>query len=79
MSISSASGPQEFRRFADDCLQIAERVAESDQRSRMMVMAQAWRRLADEAEHFEQLIREMDQAFDMPIEHELATPRRQSR
>ena len=79
MSVSSASGPQEFRRFAEDCLQIAEHVSGSDQRARLAAMAQAWRRLAEEAERFEELIREMDQAFDTPVEREFDTPRRQSR
>lgn len=79
MSVSLASGPQEFRRFADDCLQIAECVPESEPRARLAAMAQAWRRLAEEAERFEQLIREMDQAFDTPVEGGFDTPRRQSR
>jgi hypothetical protein len=79
MSISSASGPQEFRQFAEDCLEIAERVPESEHRARLTAMAQAWRRLAEEAERFEQLIREMDQAFDVPYQHDTPAPRRQSR
>lgn len=79
MSVSAASGPQEFRQFAEDCLQIAEHLPESDQRARLTTMAQAWRRLADEAERFEQLIREMDQAFDTPHPCDVAASRRQAR
>lgn len=79
MSVSAASGPQEFRQFAEDCLQIAERLPESDQRARLATMAQAWRRLADEAERFDQLIREMDQAFDMSYPRDIAASRRHAR
>jgi hypothetical protein len=60
------SGPQEFRKYADECTQMAEDAPGVDYRSRLMDMAEAWRRLAEEAERFEQLIREMDQAFDSP-------------
>jgi hypothetical protein len=79
MSVSAASGPQEFRKFAEDCLQIAERVPDSDQRARLTVMAQAWRRLAEEADRFEELIREMDQAFDLSAPGEAAGARRHVR
>lgn len=59
------SGPVEFRKFADVCTQMSKEVP-VDRRSRLTEMADAWRRLADEAERFEQLVREMDQAFDPP-------------
>ncbi len=58
------SGPDEFRRFADACVQMAVDAGVSDHRARLMDMAATWRRLADEAERFEQLVRDVDQAFD---------------
>ncbi len=35
-------------------------------RAQLMEMAEAWRALAEEAERFEQLVLEMDQAFETP-------------
>ncbi len=65
------SGPQEFRKYAAECTQMAEDAPGAEHRSRLMDMAEAWRRLAEEAERFEQLIREMDQAFDPPSPQDL--------
>jgi hypothetical protein len=58
------SGPDQFRRFADACLQMAEDAGVPDHRSRLIDMAATWRRLAEEAERFDQLVRDVDQAFD---------------
>ena len=41
---------QEYREKAADCLLAAKGVTSSDARNRMFAMAQAWNRLADEAE-----------------------------
>jgi len=45
-------------------------------RSRLMDMAEAWRRLAEEAERFEQLVRDVDRAFDAPSPQESRPHRR---
>jgi hypothetical protein len=45
---------------------MAKEAALSRHEGRFKDMADAWRRLADEAERFEELIRDMDQAFDCP-------------
>jgi hypothetical protein len=59
--------PQQFRLYAQTCVQMADASGHpSPHRSQLLDMAQEWRRLADEAERFEQLVREVDQAFDIP-------------
>jgi hypothetical protein len=60
------ASPQQFRQYAEACMQMANEVAAFDHRSRLMDMAEEWRRLAEEAERFEQLVRDVDQAFDNP-------------
>jgi hypothetical protein len=70
------TGPQQFRVFAEACVQMAKESGPSGHRSRLMDMAEAWRRLAEEAERFEQLVREVDQAFDAPSPQEFRPYRR---
>jgi hypothetical protein len=41
---------EEYRRNAADCLRVAERTADLGARVALLDMAQAWRRLADQAE-----------------------------
>jgi hypothetical protein len=41
-----------------------------------MDMAEAWKRLAEDAERFEQLVRDVDEAFDVPSSHEILPHRR---
>ena len=40
-------------------------------RARLTEMAAAWRRLAEEADRFDRLIREMDEAFEPPRAREV--------
>ena len=70
------TGLQQFRLFAEACVQMAEEAPNADHRSRLMDMAEAWGRLAEEAERFEQLVRDVDQTFDAPGLQEFR-PRRQ--
>jgi hypothetical protein len=49
----------------------------SDYRARLLDMAEAWRRLAEEAERFEQLVRDVDATFEAPTLQEFR-PRRRS-
>jgi hypothetical protein len=60
------SGLQQFRLFAEVCVQMAKEAPNADHRSRLMDMAEAWGRLAEEAERFEQLVRDVDQTFEAP-------------
>ena len=69
------SGAGQFRKFAEACAQMAHDEAFAPHRARLMEMAAAWRRLAEEADRFERLIREMDEAFEPPRARE---PQRQS-
>ncbi len=36
----------EYRRFADECLQLAERTHDADRKAALMMMVAAWERLA---------------------------------
>ena len=58
--------PHQFRVFAEACKQMATESPAEDHRGRLMDMAEAWRRLAEEAERFEQLVHEIDSAFEAP-------------
>lgn len=40
----------EFRRFAVECLALAQRTSNPDDRFRLLQMAEAWRTLADHAQ-----------------------------
>lgn len=58
------SSPQQFRVFAQACVQMANEAPAFDHRARLMDMAEEWRRLAEEVERFEQLMRDVDATFD---------------
>jgi hypothetical protein len=58
------ANPQQFRIFADLCERMAKDAALFEHREQFMEMRETWQRLADEAERFEQLVRDLDQAFD---------------
>jgi hypothetical protein len=70
------TGLQQFRVFAEACVQMAKEATAADHRRRLMDMAEAWRQLADEAERFERLVRDVDQAFDAPSPQEPRPHRR---
>lgn len=71
--------PRKFREFAELCAQLAnDAAAAAKHRAQLMAMAETWRGLAAEAERFEQLIHEMDEAFDTRIE-DVAPPSTQRR
>ena len=72
------AAPQQFRKFADICVRLAKEPAAATNRAQLLEMAEAWRGLAEEAERFEQLILEMDQAFETADTREPA-PRAQRR
>jgi hypothetical protein len=65
------SGASQFRKFAEACAQMAQDETFTPHRARLMEMAAAWRRLAEEADRFDRLIREMDEAFEPPRAREL--------
>jgi hypothetical protein len=58
------ANPQQFRIFAELCAQMAKNAAVAEHREQFMEMRATWQQLAEEAEHFEQLVRDLDQAFD---------------
>ena len=70
------TGLHQFRVFAEACVQMAKDAPNADHRSRLLDMAEAWRRLAEEAERFEQLVRDVDQTFDAPSLQEFRPHRR---
>jgi hypothetical protein len=70
------TSPQQFRVFAKACVQMAKESSASGHRLRLMDMAEAWERLAEDAERFEQLVRDVDEAFDVPSSHEILPHRR---
>jgi hypothetical protein len=69
------SGAGQFRRFAETCLQMARDETFASHRDRLVEMAATWKRLAEEADRFEKMIREMDESFEPPRVRE---PQRQS-
>jgi hypothetical protein len=58
--------PEQFRKFAELCVRLAKEPGDATNRAQLLEMAEAWRGLAAEAERLEQLILEVDQAFDIP-------------
>jgi hypothetical protein len=56
----------QFRKFAETCVQMARDETFAPQRDRLVEMAAAWRWLAEEADRFERLVRDMDEAFEPP-------------
>ncbi len=41
----------EYLKFAEECLRLAQQAADPDTRARLLDMAQAWRELADKAQN----------------------------
>jgi hypothetical protein len=75
--MAAASHPNEFRKYADACARMAESLLVGpDDRASLHEMAKTWRRLAEDAERFEQLLRDADQAFEVPHTSELRQYRR---
>jgi hypothetical protein len=70
------TGLHQFRVFAEACVQMARDAPNADHRSRLLDMAEAWRRLAEEAERFEQLVRDVDETFETPSLQEFRPYRR---
>jgi hypothetical protein len=70
------TGLQQFRVFAEACVQMAKEAPNADHRLRLLDMAQAWQRLAEEAERLEQLARDVDEAFETPSMREFRPDRR---
>jgi hypothetical protein len=48
----------EFRRYADECLRLAEQVQSLDDKAALLTMAGAWVRLADQGHQVNRLIGE---------------------
>jgi hypothetical protein len=69
---------ERFRNFASTCERMAEDLG-PDHRERLLDMARAWRELAGEAERLDELIRDVDRAFDDPRPHRLVERPRRSR
>jgi len=45
-----AENGEKYKQYADECLRIAQLATDSSQKARLLAMAQAWRRLAEQAE-----------------------------
>jgi hypothetical protein len=52
--------PMDFRKFAEDCIRLAEHVQPVEDKSVLLSMAQAWIRLADQGHEVCRLIGEND-------------------
>jgi hypothetical protein len=50
--------PMDFRKFAEDCIRLAEHVQSVEDKSVLLSMAQAWIRLADQGHEVYRLIGE---------------------
>ena len=73
------SDPDQFQSFAEACMRMAQETTVTAHRALLLNMAEAWLRLAKEAERFEQLLREVDAAFDAPSPQEtISRPHRRS-
>jgi hypothetical protein len=72
------AGPGDFRKFAQVCVEMANDVASAEHRTWLLDMAITWRRLAEDAERFEQMLREVDETFDPPRPRERHPSRRTS-
>jgi hypothetical protein len=59
------SKPEDFRRYAQRCTEIAQHVA-SDEAEMLSAMAQTWVRLAEDEERIADLIRDADMGFAAP-------------
>jgi hypothetical protein len=55
MKDDSQDDPEEFRRFAKECMRLAERVQSVDDKAALLSMAQVWIRLADQGYQVRQL------------------------
>jgi hypothetical protein len=62
------SNHEDFLRYADECLSLAEDGDVARRRATLETMAQTWRRLAAEEERIADLIREVDHLFSAPDE-----------
>ncbi len=60
----SALSPSEYREYAAECLRLAQRAANEDDRARLLGMAQAWRVLADKAQGWRELANKLVQRTD---------------
>lgn len=60
------SNPQEFRRYAEQCKQLAEEGDVAAHRDALHSMAHAWLQLAVEEERIADLVREVDNLFSAP-------------
>jgi hypothetical protein len=48
--------PMDFRKFAEECLRLADRVQSIEDKSSLLTMAQVWIRLADQGSKIHALI-----------------------
>lgn len=60
------SDHDDFLRYADECILLAQDGDVARHRDALQTMAQAWRRLAAEEERIADLIREVDNLFAAP-------------
>lgn len=59
------SNPEDFRRYAQRCTEIARHVPH-DEAETLSAMAEAWTRLAEDEERIADLIRDADKTFAGP-------------
>ncbi len=60
------SNHEDFLRYADECMSLAEDGDVARHRAALETMARTWRRLAAEEERIADLIREVDNLFAAP-------------
>jgi hypothetical protein len=53
-------GRLDFRKFAEECLRLADQVQSTEDKSVLLSMAQVWIRIADQDQQVERLIGEID-------------------
>jgi hypothetical protein len=51
--------PSDFRKFAEECLRLADQVQSVEDKSALLSMAQAWIRIADQGQEVCRLIGEI--------------------
>jgi hypothetical protein len=58
-----------YREYAAECLRLAQRAANEDDRAQLLGMAQAWHALADKAQAWRELANKLIQHTDEVGEH----------
>jgi hypothetical protein len=54
MTAGAQEGSIRFKRFAEECIDIADRIESVDDKAALLIMAQEWIRLADQGHQMEE-------------------------